>query len=51
VSDGSVLGAVAFLAQHESYHMGQLGLLRKALGYPPMSYTDTGSRTDAEQGG
>ncbi len=51
VSDGSVLGAVAFLAQHESYHIGQLALLRKALGYPPMSYSDTGSRNDAEQGG
>jgi len=38
VGDGSLLGGIAFLAQHESYHIGQLALLRKALGYPPMSY-------------
>jgi uncharacterized damage-inducible protein DinB len=38
VGDDSLLGGIAFLAQHESYHIGQLALLRKALGYPPMSY-------------
>jgi uncharacterized damage-inducible protein DinB len=38
VRDGSVLGALTFLAQHESYHVGQLALLRKALGHSPMSY-------------
>ena len=32
VRDGSLLGGLAFLAQHESYHVGQLALVRKALG-------------------
>ncbi|MHC4944255.1 MAG: DinB family protein [Planctomycetota bacterium] len=38
VADRTVLGGVAFLAQHESYHLGQLGLIRKALGHEGMSY-------------
>jgi hypothetical protein len=38
IADGSVLGAVTFLLQHESYHVGQLGLIRKSLGYEAMSY-------------
>lgn len=33
VDDGSVLGGVAFLVEHEAYHIGQLGYLRKLLGY------------------
>jgi uncharacterized damage-inducible protein DinB len=37
-SDGTVLGALAFLVQHESYHLGQVALLRRHLGYPAMSY-------------
>lgn len=37
-SDGTLLGALAFLAQHESYHLGQLGFLRRAAGLPAMSY-------------
>jgi uncharacterized damage-inducible protein DinB len=32
------LGAVVFLLHHESYHVGQLGLLRRQLGHPAMSY-------------
>ena len=32
-----VLG-IAFLAQHESYHAGQLALLRKYVGAPAMAY-------------
>jgi uncharacterized damage-inducible protein DinB len=46
--DGSVLGGLAFLAQHESYHIGQLSFIRKGLGYPAMSYlrpSDTAART------
>jgi uncharacterized damage-inducible protein DinB len=39
VNHPGVLGAVAFLAQHESYHIGQLALMRKGLGYPAMKYT------------
>jgi uncharacterized damage-inducible protein DinB len=38
VEDGSLLGGVAFLLQHESFHIGQLALLRKQLGYPSMEY-------------
>ncbi len=30
--DPSVLGALAFLSLHESYHLGQLGYLRRLLG-------------------
>jgi uncharacterized damage-inducible protein DinB len=38
VQDPSTLGALAFLFQHESYHIGQLSLMRKALTGKPMSY-------------
>lgn len=38
VDDRSVLGAIAFLAHHEAYHIGQLALLRKYAGLPAMSY-------------
>ncbi|MBN2370970.1 MAG: DinB family protein [Vicinamibacteria bacterium] len=31
-SDPSVLGAIGFLVYHEAYHIGQLALIRKALG-------------------
>jgi uncharacterized damage-inducible protein DinB len=34
----TTLGGIAFLVQHESYHVGQLALLRKYLGLPSMSY-------------
>jgi len=37
-SDGTLLGALAFLAQHESYHIGQIALLRRQLGLPAMRY-------------
>lgn len=32
VADKSVLGALTFLTYHEGYHLGQIALLRKALG-------------------
>lgn len=38
-SDGTVLGNLAFLAQHESYHLGQIALLRRAHGLAAMSYS------------
>ena len=44
VDERSVLGAMAFLAQHEAYHIGQLALLRKLAGLPAMSYA---ARADA----
>jgi len=36
--DRTTFGTVAFLVHHEAYHLGQLGLLRKGLGYGSMSY-------------
>jgi len=38
VDDPSVLGAAAFLAQHDAYHVGQVALLRRQLGHPAMPY-------------
>jgi uncharacterized damage-inducible protein DinB len=35
----TLLGALSFLAQHDSYHVGQLALLRKAAGLPAMRYS------------
>jgi uncharacterized damage-inducible protein DinB len=32
------LGVLTFLVQHDSYHIGQLALLRKPAGLPAMSY-------------
>ena len=37
--DHSVRGAIAFLAQHDSYHIGQIALIRRCLGLPAMTYT------------
>ncbi len=36
---GSVFGMFNFMVQHESYHLGQLSLLRKYAGLPAMSYS------------
>ena len=36
--DRTQLGALTFLVQHDSYHLGQLALLRKPAGLPAMSY-------------
>lgn len=38
VQDPTTLGTLAFLFQHESYHIGQLSLLRKLLTGKPMIY-------------
>lgn len=35
----TVLGVTAFMVQHESYHLGQLGLLRKHAGLEAMAYS------------
>jgi uncharacterized damage-inducible protein DinB len=35
----TVLGALTFLVQHDSHHVGQLALLRKYAGLPAMKYT------------
>jgi uncharacterized damage-inducible protein DinB len=39
IDDDTVLGGVAFLIQHESYHIGQLGFIRKYLGLEAMKYS------------
>lgn len=38
VDNPTLLGVLTFMMQHESYHLGQLGLLRKYAGLPGMSY-------------
>lgn len=38
IGDPTVLGEIAFLAQHEAYHIGQMALIRKYLGLPAMRY-------------
>jgi uncharacterized damage-inducible protein DinB len=38
LTDGTQLGLIAFLVQHDSYHLGQVGFLRRQCGKPPMSY-------------
>ncbi len=43
LGDATALGLIAFLAQHDSYHVGQAGFLRRQLGKPAMSYA-RGSR-------
>jgi hypothetical protein len=35
--DRSVLGCITFLAAHESYHVGQMGFVRKFLGLDPVA--------------
>jgi uncharacterized damage-inducible protein DinB len=39
VDDRTVLGGVAFMLQHESFHIGQLAFLRRWLDLEPMSYS------------
>lgn len=38
VADSSLLGMLAFLAQHDSYHVGQAAFIRRQLGKPAMTY-------------
>ena len=37
--DKSVLAVATFLVHHDTYHVGQLSLLRKYVGLPAMAYT------------
>jgi uncharacterized damage-inducible protein DinB len=39
VSDPTALSLIAFFVQHDSYHIGQLALLRKHAGLPAMHYS------------
>jgi len=36
IGEASRLRALAFLGAHETYHVGQMGLVRKFLGFPPV---------------
>jgi uncharacterized damage-inducible protein DinB len=38
-TDGTMGGMLTFMAQHDSYHIGQMALLRAQLGLGGMSYT------------
>jgi uncharacterized damage-inducible protein DinB len=38
LDDTTRLGMIAFLVQHDSYHLGQIGFIRRQLGKSPMSY-------------
>lgn len=38
VDDPSLGAGIGFLLQHESYHLGQIALLRRQLGHGPMRY-------------
>lgn len=38
IEGNTVLDGLAFLVHHESYHIGQMALLRKCLGHPAMTY-------------
>lgn len=44
IRDGTRLGMLTFLVQHDAYHVGQLAFLRRQLGRPAMSYARSGSR-------
>jgi uncharacterized damage-inducible protein DinB len=39
MEDSTELGLIAFLVQHDSYHIGQVGFLRRQLGKTAMTYT------------
>lgn len=38
LTEKTIIGAFTFLMQHESYHIGQIALLRKYSGLPAMKY-------------
>jgi len=38
INDKSMLGFLGFLTSHESYHIGQMSIIRKYLGLAAMSY-------------
>lgn len=38
LSNGTLLATLTFLVQHDSYHLGQLSLLRKYCGLPAMKF-------------
>ena len=38
LANGTLLSTLTFLVQHDSYHLGQLSLLRRYCGWPAMRY-------------
>lgn len=40
-SDGTLFGMLSFLTQHDSYHVGQMSILRRQLGLAAMRYNRT----------
>ncbi len=38
IEDDTKFGTLTFMVQHETYHIGQLAILRRALGLPAMKY-------------
>jgi uncharacterized damage-inducible protein DinB len=51
IPGGTALEAIAFLAQHDSYHLGQIAFLRRQLGLPAMRYDRPGSRLSGKADG
>jgi uncharacterized damage-inducible protein DinB len=47
VPDTSAIGMISFLAQHDSYHVGQAAFVRRQLGKPAMTYARQTRRTVA----
>jgi uncharacterized damage-inducible protein DinB len=45
VPDTTPLGMLAFLAQHDSYHVGQAAFIRRQLGKPAMTYARRAAAT------
>jgi uncharacterized damage-inducible protein DinB len=41
MEDSTRLGMIAFLTQHDSYHVGQAAFLRRQIGRPAMTYSRT----------
>jgi hypothetical protein len=39
IDDKTIYGGITFLVEHEAYHIGQLGLLRKYFGLSAMRYS------------
>jgi uncharacterized damage-inducible protein DinB len=41
IEDDTKFGSLTFMVQHEVYHIGQLGILRRVFGLPAMKYQST----------
>ena len=50
IEDHTLLGGIAFLLQHESYHIGQLAFMRKFFGYGATSYDESVPIKNGDEG-